>query len=730
MTVEEKFGEAPVELPPIPGIVVIPGNIGFLHQYFSALAIVTNGAPEQSNLLIRDLKAEIVFPDGEDLTAGSDATPGDDPLRMAAGADGYFPRIMDVLNAGADGQNGTGDDISQLYPAQSGQADFTIEGLKEGTHKLDFIITATLEGLPIGPVTLTGHATGAVLVRNPDFALTMSHPSTVRSGEEYDLFITVTNTSQSMANLVSVHLDPRAISGAAFVENEGADKEIDSIAPGSSETVRYRLVSQRTGAVTATVFESDEIKGRFNLRTGVGENGIPLSPDSLILPYTGDLAPDLVESAVGLLGQAWSVATAPSGALPADVLPIAKRTVTDRAFDLSEAGLRILIGDQTVKAVEDFTLDILGSDKADHAFDALRRSSTQGLKLNQAIAAIFQQEIDNVGLMSFQSDFADKVSYRPGHLSVVTSDAPVRVLLSDASNIRAGQSNTEEGGVENYRELAQADQFILSEDGYSRSSLILATDLSSSRYRVDITAEANAQFDLGVVLPDASGELRQVRFNGVSLDAGAIASVILRPGSNDDYMLSIDYDDDGQIDEVVPNSGATMILDHGPQIVAATQVVPGFGPGGDKHGRNIAILFSETVTKESAQNVLNYAVDANEVKAVNLQPGGRMAFLLLRDGIGPFFERNLNSDNLVDLAGLSMNSPDTRPIRITAQGPAAVVDGVVREANGAPVPNATVRLMQYIWYDDGFSIEERYAIFSEKQADANGAYHFDYVLQN
>jgi len=33
------------QLPPIPGIVVFPGNIGFLHQYFSALAIVTNGAP-------------------------------------------------------------------------------------------------------------------------------------------------------------------------------------------------------------------------------------------------------------------------------------------------------------------------------------------------------------------------------------------------------------------------------------------------------------------------------------------------------------------------------------------------------------------------------------------------------------------------------------------------------------------------------------------------------------
>ncbi|MEJ2698984.1 MAG: hypothetical protein P8Z70_04900, partial [Desulfuromonadales bacterium] len=402
-----------IELPPIPGIVVIPGNIGFLHQYFSAMALVTNGAPEQSNLVIHDIKAKVIFPPGEDLTPGTDADPGDDPLRMAKGANGYFPRTMTVLAAGDDGKLGTADDISQLRPAESGQADFTIEGLKEGTQPVEFEITATLDGLPIGPVELTGHAKGAVLVRNPDFSLTMSHPSTVRTGEAYDLFVTVTNTGKTVANLVSVNLDPRAISGAVLADGEQADKEIETILPGDSATVEYHLVSQRTGAVTATVFESEDVKGRFNLRTGVGENGIPLSPDSLILPYTGSMPPDLVDAAVGLLGQAWSVATAPAGALPADVPDIAKGTVTDRAYDLSEAGLRILIGDTQAKALEDFTFDFFGSDRAESAFDHLRRTSTQGKKLSQALAACFEQEIESAGLFDFQSGFAQKVSYRP-----------------------------------------------------------------------------------------------------------------------------------------------------------------------------------------------------------------------------------------------------------------------------------------------------------------------------
>jgi hypothetical protein len=43
-------------LPPIPGIIVIPNNIGFLNQYFSALLMVTNGAPGQSNLTVRDYR--------------------------------------------------------------------------------------------------------------------------------------------------------------------------------------------------------------------------------------------------------------------------------------------------------------------------------------------------------------------------------------------------------------------------------------------------------------------------------------------------------------------------------------------------------------------------------------------------------------------------------------------------------------------------------------------------
>ncbi len=727
MTVKEPEAGAPtIELPPIPGVVVIPGNIGFLHQYFSALAIVTNGAPELSGLTIRDVTAHIILPDGEDLTPGTDADPGDDPLRLAKGTDGYFPREMTVYNAGPDARYGTGDDVSELRPTESGQADFTIEGLKEGTHKVEFEITATLDGLPIGPVELTGKAIGAVLVRNPEFALTMSHPQTVRAGEQYDLFVTVTNTGKSIANLVSVHLDPRALSGAAFVDGETPDKELETIPPGSSGTVRYRLVAQLTGAVTASVFESEEIKGRFNLRTGVGEKGIPLSPDSLILPYTDGLSPDLVDAVVGLLGQAWSVATAPAGALPADVAAIAKQTVSDRAFDFSEAGLRILIGDEPLKALEDFTFDLFGSDKAVAGFDALRRTSTQGLKVDRALTPFFEAAAAERGLLAFQAEWAQKVAYRPGHLSAATTVAPLRLRLTDPAGNRLGSLNADPDD----REIPYGDQFALSETGSERANLALVTALGEGPYRLNLAAQDAAHFDLGIVWPGADGVLRQLQFAGVELPAGGRAVLELQPGVSDGYLLQIDRDGDGSVDATMAQSGEIAIPDAPPRVVAATQIIPGFGPGGDKHGRNVAVLFDQTVTAESARDTGHYGVDANLVRSASLQPGGRMAFLLLRDGIGPFFARSLSVDGLVDPAGQAMAAPQSLPIRVTAAGPAAVVDGVVREASGAPVPGATVRLLQYIWYQDGLTEEPRYAIFSEKQAEADGSYHFDYVLRN
>ena len=50
-----------------------------MNQFFSALLLVSNGAPEGSVLVVRDLVATIELPPGDDQVPGT----ADDPLEIA-----------------------------------------------------------------------------------------------------------------------------------------------------------------------------------------------------------------------------------------------------------------------------------------------------------------------------------------------------------------------------------------------------------------------------------------------------------------------------------------------------------------------------------------------------------------------------------------------------------------------------------------------------------------------
>ena len=136
-------------VPPIPGVVVIPGDIGFLNQFFSVMLMVGNVAPGGSNLVVTDLHAEIVLPPGADTVVGSP----DDPLRMGRTVQGEVPRVQSVVQPGPDGKLGTADDVIEIGPGETGNAEFLVEGRREGSHIIEMEITGTLIGLPIGPVT-------------------------------------------------------------------------------------------------------------------------------------------------------------------------------------------------------------------------------------------------------------------------------------------------------------------------------------------------------------------------------------------------------------------------------------------------------------------------------------------------------------------------------------------------------------------------------------------------
>ena len=204
--------------PTIPGVIIIPGDVGFLNQFFSVLLMVSNAAPEGSALRVNNLLAEITLPLGEDNLAET----GDDPLRMAEtrqGAQTMQPILR--FKETAAGETVISEDEDFLLAAETGQAEFLVEGLIEGTHIFDIEVTGDLEGFQSGnsyPLSTT--VPGVVLVRNPNFAMTIAHPEVVRDQEPYTVFVTVTNISQVDANLVSLRLDRHSLSGTLLAEGQ------------------------------------------------------------------------------------------------------------------------------------------------------------------------------------------------------------------------------------------------------------------------------------------------------------------------------------------------------------------------------------------------------------------------------------------------------------------------------------------------------------------------------
>ncbi|HVO49914.1 MAG TPA: hypothetical protein VMV60_02885, partial [Thermoanaerobaculia bacterium] len=284
---------------PLYGAIVLPGSVSFLNQFFDAKLIVANGAPNGSGATLQNVTAAMRLPSGDVLRLAATSPP------VAVG------QKLPVLEANGQGPIG---------PGEQGTASWTIEGLLPGTHVLRMEIEADLARPGRGILATGGVVQAAVEVVDARFQLAFNHPDTVRTGEPYSLYVTVTNLSRATQNLVTVDLATENISGAHKAdEQESFAKTIPTLDPGASETLEYRLVADVTGTCVATTFQAaGGLSGVIHLRAGVGEAGIPLSPASLILPRFTDLLPKtLVDADVRLLGLAYSLATAPAGAAPA-----------------------------------------------------------------------------------------------------------------------------------------------------------------------------------------------------------------------------------------------------------------------------------------------------------------------------------------------------------------------------------------------------------------------------
>ncbi len=737
----------------IPGVVVFPGRIGLLHQFFEATVIVANGAPGGTPLVVKSLRARVKLPD-----SGTPADAFDDPLRIAETQTGGRVTELELHGLGADGKYGTADDSNRFAPGESGQGSFLVEGLKEGLHTINFDLEGSLEGLPGGPVTVRGEVPGAVVVRDASFGVTFTHPSVVRAGQEYELGMTLYNTGQRDIQGAFSELARNQVSGAELLGTE-IRRQFGPVNRGDSATVKWRLRANKTGAVTASYVKlAAGVESGLGLVTGVGDRNVPLSPDSLILPDTvNNLPPDVVEAARGLLGQAWSIATAPPGALPESVTPIEKKTVIERAVELGVAGLRVGFGEPVDVSLSTLARDWMGElqESPDAGFADALRDTAAGFRWYDSVGREWHKLLsDGRSPQELLTNLAKAELPRSPFIAALVTQAQggtlatARLVAPGGQAVGFGATSLErEGGLRTGASFRLDDAGSGGAAESSFGQLLLVSKPAGEVWTLELAGQAEGTVNVSLVVPVGGGTYRHLVFNDVAVAPGTAHRITFRPSGSSTVSLE-EMRLGAFVQTGAAATNAATLSEPAPRVVGVVQVTPEVLAGGDKYGRIVGLLFSKPMAKAAAETAARYVVGggalngANPPEAVGAQVGvlgakldygDRFVFLSLDTPLGPFIERDLTVTSLTDRRGLEVADAGTKtPIsmRVSPEGipPGAYLTGRVAGADGTPVVGARV----IYWTqecDNGNDLFRGNAPkpLAQRLTDAQGRYAFDYV---
>ena len=696
----------------IPSVLVIPGNVGYLKQFFSAQLYVTNNTPGEANLVVDNISGTINLPPGPDGVVGT----SDDPLGLPTLTSGPESVTMPILLNGA----------STLNAGQTGQAQWTIVANSEGFYNVNFGINATLEGLPTGPVNLAGSASGGLLVRNPYFNMTFAVPAVVRSGELFNVYATVTNTSQSFANNLTVAIDAASLSGVALTS--GPMPPIPTLNPGDSTTLTFQFKALTTGKVVANYLHfdtQDGTTGTLNFTLGVYGNGTPMSPDTIVLPSSVDNLPsDIVGAAMRVLGQAWSVANAPPGTLPAGVIPTSTAVVTQKALALSEAGLRQALGEPLNNALRDLAPDFWGGTPVDPGFNQVLQTTPAGQNFISVLGADLAQPMNSAGgPLPYELQLAQLEASGPNFLTFAVgngaSAAPVAVSLTDNSGNQlstATPGGSIPGGV------------LLSLSGNSSTpALGLVTAPTLPPYTLLLSPQSSGSTDVSISIPRGDGTVIRAQATGVTVTQGQAMRVVADFTNPNNLVLQVDTNGNGSFATSIPLS-TQVISPSGPNLTSATVIGPDTVSQAGPFGLNTVLLFDRVVDATTSAVVTNYSIPGNSVQHASRQLSGRLVFGNLVQPEGPYVPKTVAVSGVEDQRGV-VGPSSTVNLQSTLQDGGAVVSGRVLNADGTTSTSATVTYLNSP-YAVPCGSGSGMTPLAATPVNSSGVYQFDYVRQD
>jgi hypothetical protein len=697
----------------IPSLLVIPGSVGYLKQFFSAQLMVGNGAPVGSGLVVKDVTGTLRLPPGADGQSGT----ADDPLALPMLEGGPQSGVVAVL-----GEGGT----SELLPGEFGRAELTLRGEREGRHDVDFDIRAELLGLPIGPVPLEGSAHGVVLVRNAYFDVTFTVPTVVRADEEFSLFATVTNVGQGTGNDVKMTLDSSRLSGARLLS--AGTQTIESLAPGDAATLEYRFRSEVTGEVVASYLRFDtsggvDVTGRLNFVLGVGERRVAQSPDTLVLPAAVKVLPShVVRAAMRVLGQAWSAATATS--LPPGVERPSTEAIFRKGLSVAEAGLRVELGQPLPEALRDLLVDLHG-DGLDPGFDQVLRETSAGRDLDRILGAALAEAASSDAL-GYEEDAARIAASGAPFVSLALENQgggalPAQLALLDGAGRRTDEATRGVPGA------------VIASLGASESAPRLGwlASLASPPYAIELAGASDGVVGLSLTLPDATGGALHARVDGIAVGRGSRHRLVYDPARVGELVIETDLAGDGVFEGRSPVS-LLPLASEGPRLVSAVTIGPETLDGASPFGTYAALLFDRVVSDSDAAEATHYEIVANSVLGAKRQLSGRLVFVAFEQPEGPLVPTRLAVSGIRDERGVGGGRQEL-PLGSRLLLPGAVVSGRVLEADGSPVADTLVTYMNTSsGHGDGrwdCTVNSESGI-SAQRTDAAGRFSFRYVPQN
>ncbi|HEX2550304.1 MAG TPA: hypothetical protein VHK64_01810, partial [Nocardioidaceae bacterium] len=484
---------------------------------------------------------------------------------------------------------------------------------------------------------------------------------------------------------------------------------------------------------------SAQISPTFELTVGVGEKGIPLSPDSIILPRSTDrLPPGLVRNALNLVGLGFSLATAPP-ALTSNLPRLTRPTVDERIYQLAQAGRHVNLGENLFDSAALLAAEWQGARDSDWEWDLLRRTTDKGGRVGASLGEIFSAEAVASSPHDAFARFAKTTGFLP-EIQGVLATGSVRLTVSS----RTGGQQLSGGGLDaaRKRDLPFADLYVMG--GVKPAQMAFLAVPEDGGYRARIAADGAATTDVELLVPDVHGALRLLRWTNVSLSAGGSASVDFR-AADSTFTLLVDQDGDGTVDSQLPDTG-TSLARRPFGVVAAVQ-----NKEVDPTGHVIDILFTADVDLTSLLpknpdrfkipgKISNGGLIPVEQDVASLVAGliaenpfeglrnTRIVRVVFNNPLSPYVTQSLTVGSVKSTVG-DTAAGSTVTVRM-ADDPmeGTMVAGQVFGPDGNPVPFAEVELHEsdYCMLCLNECQEHKTAVV---QADVTGHYLFDYVRQ-